>query len=92
MKEYYEGKKNLQGKTVDKETFQKVLNFYKDVDYLEIIDVYKIPEHIMKDLELYHSHRVIVYNKRTKLTLDYGADNIIEKGGMNEKPADTTIV
>lgn len=77
MKEYLRSKHNLQGKTVDQELFQKVVDFYKDTAHLEVVDVYQVPDQILKDLELWNKYRVILYDNRTKLHLECGCDHQI---------------
>ena len=70
MKEYLRSKHNLQGKTVDQELFQKVVDFYKDRSHIEVVDVYQVPDQVLKDLELLNKYRVILYDNRTKLHLE----------------------
>lgn len=77
MKEYLRSKHNLQGKTVDQELFQKVVDFYKDRSHIEVVDVYQVPDQVLKDLELLNKYRVILYDNRTKLHLECGCDNQI---------------
>ena len=77
MKEYLRSKHNLQGKTVDQELFQKVVDFYKDRSHIEVVDVYQVPDQVLKDLELLNKYRVILYDNQTKLHLECGCDNQI---------------
>lgn len=81
MKEYLISKHKLQGKTVDQELFQKVVDFYKDTEHLDVVDVYQVPDQVLKDLELLNKYRVIIYDNRTKLHLEWGCDNQIGIGG-----------
>lgn len=67
-----DSKQFLQGKTVCDAVYREAVKKFEADENIKVLDVYEIPNQVMRDRGLIYKRRVVFKDKRTKNTIDCG--------------------